>query len=250
MNFPNVKKPIIAAHRGDQANFPENTMDAFRSAVNMGVDMIETDIHLTKDRKLILMHDHDLDRTTNGTGKIREKNYDEIQHLNAGTDQNPAHIPTFEEFLAYVSDYNELLLDLEIKVYLKDEGSERVKFTVEETIKLCKKYHMEHRIMFNCFDAYVLEYINKNYKNQFILHGYYPYSIMTNRSENPDDYLDYACYWGSGEEAKKACDYLLSKNIMPCTGCETQDSVYEEALGFGCAMFTENDPQKFLNLRK
>ena len=249
MDFCNIKKPIISAHRGDKANFPENTMEAFESAVNMGVDMIETDIHLTRDNKLVLIHDHSVDRTTDGTGKVSEKTYDELKLLNAGTCKSPSHIPTLEEFLAYVSPVDKMLLNLEIKVYLNEEGEERVDFAVDETIKLCKKYHVEKRVMFNSFDAYVLEYINKNHKNQFILHGFYPYSNMSNITANPDEYLDYACYWATGEEAKNCCDYLISKNIIPCTGSDTSEDTYKEAVSFGCAMFTENDPKKFLKFR-
>ena len=143
-----------------------------------------------------------------------------------------------------------LLLDLEIKVYLQEEGAERVRYAVDETVKLCGKYHMEHRIMFNSFDASVLEYIHENYPGQFVLHGYYPYSIMSNVSANPDGYLDYACYWAVGEEAEQRCKDLLSKGILPCTGSDTSEDAYHEALGFGCAMFTENDPKKYLALRK
>ena len=111
MDFCNIKKPIISAHRGDKANFPENTMEAFESAVNMGVDMIETDIHLTRDNKLVLIHDHSVDRTPDGTGKVSEKTYDELKLLNAGTCKSPSHIPTLEEFLAYVSPVDKMLLN-------------------------------------------------------------------------------------------------------------------------------------------
>ena len=58
----------VAAHRGNSKYFPENTMVSFRSAVSLDPDMLEIDIHMTKDGEIIMMHDHTVDRTTNGTG--------------------------------------------------------------------------------------------------------------------------------------------------------------------------------------
>ena len=83
------KNVIIAGHRGDPKYYPENTLVSFASAMRKGVDMIETDIHLTKDGKLILMHDHDTLRTTGVPGLIWEKTFDEIRALNAGTAEEP-----------------------------------------------------------------------------------------------------------------------------------------------------------------
>jgi len=59
---------LAAGHRGVREGAPENTMKAFHMAARAGVDMIETDIHMTKDGQIILMHDHTIDRTTSGTG--------------------------------------------------------------------------------------------------------------------------------------------------------------------------------------
>ncbi|MBQ6876614.1 MAG: glycerophosphodiester phosphodiesterase, partial [Lachnospiraceae bacterium] len=75
----------VAAHRGNSRYFPENTLCAFRSAIELGVDMVEFDLHMTKDGVLIVMHDHMVDRTTDGTGLIREKTLAEIKALDAGS---------------------------------------------------------------------------------------------------------------------------------------------------------------------
>ena len=84
MTFVAKKNIVIAGHRGNPAAFPENTMDSFRSAVELGVDMVETDIHVSRDGKLVLIHDHEVDRTTDGTGLVREKTFEELEALNAG----------------------------------------------------------------------------------------------------------------------------------------------------------------------
>ena len=78
------KKVLIDGHRGNLDFVPENTMDSFRSAVGLGVDAVETDIHLSSDNALVLIHDHTVDRTTDGTGLVREKTFEELEALNAG----------------------------------------------------------------------------------------------------------------------------------------------------------------------
>ena len=250
MKFETKNKILIAGHRGNPAVLPENTMESFCSAVELGVDMIETDVHLTKDNVLILMHDHDVERTTNGEGLISEMTYEEIKKLNAGTENKPASVPTLLEFLEYCANIPDLTLNLEIKVYLEDEGPERVAYTVDETVKMCEELGLGKRVMFNCFDAYILEYIYKNYGRKFILHGYYPYSHMGNIKLDPVLYLDYACYWAGGEEAKKICEELKALNIEPCIGSNTQEKNFFEAVEYGCTLFTENDPKSMIEWRK
>lgn len=72
---------MVIAHRADWRNFPENSIEAIRSAIKLGVDMVEIDIRRTKDGHLILMHDETIDRTTNGRGKVSEMTFDEIELL-------------------------------------------------------------------------------------------------------------------------------------------------------------------------
>ena len=75
----------VWAHRGASAYAPENTMEAFKLAVEMNTDGIETDVHMTKDGVLVLMHDEKVDRTTNGTGYIKDYTYEELYQINAKT---------------------------------------------------------------------------------------------------------------------------------------------------------------------
>ncbi len=245
------KKIIIAGHRGDPKAFPQNTLKAFRSAIDIGADMIETDIHTTSDGELVLIHDHDVKVTTDGEGLVRNMTFKEVRALNAGTKEEFMNVPTLKELLTMAKDAEGLLLDLEIKVYLNDEGAECVAYTVDNTVKLCEECGIaDDRIMFNSFDAYVLEYIHKKYGKRFVLHGYYPFDIMANRTLDPTTYLDYACFWKSGEEAKAACEYLISNGIEPCTGSSTTREAFFEDAGYGCSMFTENDPKATIGWRE
>ena len=148
---------LIAAHRGDSIHRPENTMQAFEAAAALGVDMIETDIHRTADGALVLMHDHTVDRTTDGHGLIREMTLAQIRQLNAGTAECPARVPLLRELLELTAATPGLLLDLEIKTYLADEGPDRVEQTLRDTDALCREFGLEGRVLLNSFDAWVLE---------------------------------------------------------------------------------------------
>ena len=103
MKLAHVKDLTIAAHRGDSYNYYENTMTAFKAAVEAGADMIEFDVHMTKDGVLVVMHDSTVNRTTNGDGRISQMTLDEILALNAGDEFSPEKVPTFNEFMDWVS---------------------------------------------------------------------------------------------------------------------------------------------------
>lgn len=95
-------KVFVASHRADWRNWPENSLEAINSAIEMGVDIVEVDLQLTKDSVLIIMHDAKLDRTTTGKGKISETTYPEIQkmRLKNGVSIYTCHkVPTLEEVL-------------------------------------------------------------------------------------------------------------------------------------------------------
>ena len=101
--FHNPKYVTIVAHRGDWRNHPENSIPAYQSCIDMGIDMIEIDVQSTKDGKLIVMHDRTVDRCTNGKGKIADMTYDELQKLRLRPQHSASvtrnHIPTLEEVL-------------------------------------------------------------------------------------------------------------------------------------------------------
>src|SRR5437773_10303111 len=75
---------LLGGHRGNPAEYPENTLASFRSAIELGVDMIECDVHLSADGELVVIHDHALDRTTDGTGLVVQRTLAELRQLDAG----------------------------------------------------------------------------------------------------------------------------------------------------------------------
>ena len=99
---PTSKKVLVASHRADWRNYPENSMEAINSAIEMGVDIVEIDIQCTADSQLIVMHDSKIDRTTTGKGRISELTLDSIQkcRLKNGVNiKTRYHVPTLREVL-------------------------------------------------------------------------------------------------------------------------------------------------------
>jgi glycerophosphoryl diester phosphodiesterase len=91
---------LTIGHRGLMGVEPENTLRSFVAAEKAGLDVIELDLHLSKDGALVVMHDATVDRTTDGTGPIAERTLDELRALDAGSGER---IPVFEEVLDAVS---------------------------------------------------------------------------------------------------------------------------------------------------
>ncbi|MDP4085581.1 MAG: glycerophosphodiester phosphodiesterase [Bacillota bacterium] len=139
----------IFAHRGYSAAFPENTMSAFIEAQKAGADGIELDVQLTKDGEVVVIHDEKVDRTTSGSGFVKEFTYKEIRTLNAnkkGGKNEP--IPSIIEVFEWMKS-NDLICNIELKngVFLY-EGME------EKCIQLIHQYGLSNRIIFSSFNHY------------------------------------------------------------------------------------------------
>lgn len=238
----------VAAHRGDSYDFYENTMSAFRSAISKGADMIETDVHLTLDGFLVLIHDDTVNRTTNGAGRVDEMTFADLRRLNAGDTAVYEQIPTLEELFELVSDTG-VTLNLEIKEYFNEKNALRCEECIEKTIALIEKYKMGDRCLINSFDAWVLEYVYKKYGKKYALHGFYPYSIMGNVSLNPDEYLYCTCIFDN--ENKAHYDYLAERGIEAWIGASvTQKSKLKTCLDYGAKLITTNNPSDIINKLK
>ena len=140
------------AHRGFSGKYPENTMLAFRKAWEAGADGIELDVQLTKDGQVVIIHDEKLDRTTNGTGNVRDYTLEELRKLDASyiyagqMGVNP--IPTFEEYCAWVAG-TDLVTNVELKtgVYPYPDIEEKV-------WDLLQKYHLENKVIISSFNHF------------------------------------------------------------------------------------------------
>ncbi len=142
------------AHRGASGYFPENTNISFLKAIEMGATGIETDVHLTKDGELVLIHDEKVDRTTNGTGFVKDLTYKEIRELDAGSwyDEKFKNekIPHLEELLEIIAK-EDIILNIELK-----NNIVQYKNIEEKVINLIYKYKVEKKIIISSFNHYAI----------------------------------------------------------------------------------------------
>lgn len=102
--------PLVIAHRGDSARRPENTLAAFASALEAGAEIIEFDVHLTRDRHVVVVHDPTVERTTDGAGRVQDLTLAELRRLSAGyparfgDEYRGERIPTLSEVLGLIRD--------------------------------------------------------------------------------------------------------------------------------------------------
>src|ERR671938_442670 len=101
----------VVGHRGAMGHCPENTLASFERGLELGADWIEVDVHLSRDGALVVIHDETLERTTNGSGLVRERTLAELQRLDAGHGER---IPTLEEVLVWARGRG-IGVDVEIK---------------------------------------------------------------------------------------------------------------------------------------
>lgn len=156
---------LVAAHRAEHPDFPENSIAAMKAAIRLGVDFIETDIRETKDGVMIIMHDKTVDRTTTGKGLVANMTYAELQQLFLLHNGKPTteKIPTFKEVLELVK--GKVMLDIDYKA----EGKRAAK----STARLLRKTKIEKQALFFLYDykdAPALRRMNK--KIQFMMRAY------------------------------------------------------------------------------
>ncbi|MEX2751635.1 MAG: glycerophosphodiester phosphodiesterase [Candidatus Freyarchaeota archaeon] len=131
-----MKKPLIIAHRGASFYEPENTLRAVRRALEFGVDGVEVDVRSTIEGNIVVIHDETVDRTTNGSGRVRDMSLVELRSLDAGKGEK---IPILEEVLELVGNKAMLIIEL------KTGGIE------ERVLSIVEKYDALNRVMFSSF---------------------------------------------------------------------------------------------------
>ena len=150
-------RPLLIGHRGYPAKFPENTLASFEGAIQAGCDMIELDVTLTDDRKVVVIHDDTLDRTTNGKGLVRFATLKEIKELDAGKWFDPRftgeRVPELLDVMKLTQ--GRCMVNIEIKESAFEETypGDSIEHQVVELVKACGA--ME-RVIISSFDARIL----------------------------------------------------------------------------------------------
>ncbi len=112
MQKKSKKKVLDIAHRGASGSKPENTKSSFLEAIRLKADIIEFDVHKTKDNQIVVIHDSTIDRTSNGTGKVSSLTLKELKSFNVGTAQNHQTISTLKEALQLIDKKATILVEL------------------------------------------------------------------------------------------------------------------------------------------
>ena len=141
---------INFAHRGASFDYPENTMLALKEGIKSGAKGLEIDVHKSKDNKLVIIHDEDIQRTFIGRGLVKDFTLEELKSFKNRKklfrDNDECHIPTLEEVLNLIKDID-ILLNIELKTdvihYPEIE---------EDVVKLIKNYGIEDKIILSSFN--------------------------------------------------------------------------------------------------
>ncbi len=151
MDFKRKDRSLVWAHRGASGYAPENTLEAFKLAVEMGADGVELDVQLTKDNQIVVIHDEWIDRTSNGKGWVKDMTLEELRKYNYNKthpEYEHADIPTLREVYELLKPTG-LTVNVELKtgVVFYDELERKV-------IELTKEIGMEDRVLYSSFNHY------------------------------------------------------------------------------------------------
>jgi glycerophosphoryl diester phosphodiesterase len=150
--YANIQRPLVIAHQGGDGIWPGDTMYAFEKAVEIGADVLEMDAHITKDRQIVLMHDEQVDRTTDGTGLIENSSLAKLKELDAAyrwsNDDDKTfpyrgkgvQVPTLEELF---ERFPQMRYVIEIKL---------TQNPIDKPLcELIRKYNMQNQVMVASF---------------------------------------------------------------------------------------------------
>lgn len=259
MNYwtENPKNIYVAAHRGWSDKYPENTMLAFRKALELGVDQLETDIRVTKDGELVLIHDPTLDRTTDSEGLVCEKTFAELQQIDAGVKMGfpGERIPKFTDLMELVKDHPTITLDLELKEY-PTEGREALSYVIlDRVIDIVEAYHFGDRIVFNSWDGKLNEHLFMKYGKKYRQHVYYPVRHLgTEMTIDPYSYAFCCCMFSPVKPCEvniasaEECREMANRGVEPWAGaCVKDHATVDAAIERGVTLITCNTPDIVLN---
>lgn len=150
-NSKSENRPLVWAHRGASGYCPENTLAAFQKAVELCADGIELDMQMTSDGELVVCHDETIDRTSNGSGWIKDKTLAELKALNFSYGKkgfSGATIPTMREVFELLDDAD-IMINIELKT-----GIVFYPGMAEKLLKLTSECGFSDRVIYSSFNHY------------------------------------------------------------------------------------------------
>ena len=240
----------VLGHRGIRSRYPENTLLSFEKAIELGVDLIEFDVHKTADGELVVIHDRDIARTSDHEGPVRSYTLAELKSFDFGSHLDEKFrgiaIPTLREVLTLAAPYEDLLLNVEIKDMTHD--------VVDDTIAMLGEFGLHERCVIASFDAEIIRYTKKTYPK--IRTQGFPGRYMENFTEET-----YDCMYGMGipiggascsdESIRADVELARSRGILAWLFCADTEEDVRRCVAYGCDNITGNDPEVALTtLRK
>ncbi len=235
------KKLPIVGHRGLSATYPENTLIAFEKALECGVDAMELDVQLTADHQLVVTHDPEIKRCSNGEGLIREMTFAELRALDfglwKGEEFRGTRIPTLVEVLDLV--FGKPRPGFQLQIEIKDDQEE----CAEQVVNLLQSRRLLDQCMIISFYGHILQKVHE-LEPRLLLEGF-PEEGMATHAENMYDFIDYVCIWNAKlttENVKFFHDRGIKVNTY--RGDSRQD--VENALRFDVDSITSNNPDQII----
>ncbi len=177
--WPQKYPVLVVAHRGFSGDAPENTLAAFQKAVDSGSDMMELDVHLSKDGDVVVIHDAQLERTTNGQGRIIDHTLQELKQLDAGSKFSPRfigeRIPTLKEALDLAQ--GKIGVNIEIKNGSLDPYT--IQDLADRTLQEVDRAGMLRQVLFSSFNPMALERIRETTPQAHVaLLFHHPWTVL------------------------------------------------------------------------
>jgi len=259
------QKVTLTGHRGWRGKYPENTMLGFRKVLELDIDAIEMDVHMTKDYHIVVCHDPDLSRTTDKHGFIPNMTLEEVRQADAGIKRGEEFkgekVPTLEEFLELMATRPDVKILLELKDYPEELG-DFAYASAELTLSLCRKYGIfgKDRLTVITFSTGICAWLRARYtRKDFAIHGFYPKTCMRGyEKDDPYKYYDEVCLFNWGDKtpqgypidhgtpvADKARFIEFSlMGIKPCVyyGMSTDEDIHRLAVENGALGITSDHP--------
>lgn len=237
---------INYAHRGASGNYPENTMLAFQKAIEQGCTGIETDVQMTHDGVLVLIHDERLSRTTTGRGYIKDFTYNEIRKFSAGMwfdkKYKNEYVPKVEELLKLAKEKN-ITINFELKTGIVEyPGIE------EKLIKMIYSYDMQDKVILSSFNHYSMvkcKEISKDIKTGLLYMAglYKPYEYC--RAVGAD--AIHPSYYSINEKVIKECR-LAGVKVNPYT--INDEEMMKKFVSYGVDGIITNYPDRLKRILK
>ena len=162
MEAKSFTSPWIIAHRGFKKKYPENTLFAFQAAINAGAQMIELDVTLSRDRRLVVIHDATLERTTNGQGPVHDYTLEELKQLDAGSWFHPdfakQRLPELGEVLDLVDGRVVTNIEIKSNAYEPCHPTDAIE---KQVVDLVKQKQVREGVLISSFNADILSQISE-----------------------------------------------------------------------------------------